>query len=103
MSEQADQELYPVQYIYHNNRYAGLLYDVDGNALRGESGETLNVFKEELKDMMVSKKIRFMHYISQEPTYAYFITNAEQLGRFMVERKDGSRIREKAYHVYLDY
>jgi hypothetical protein len=102
MSETSE-ELFPVQIVYHHNRYAGVLYDVDGNILRGESGQTLNVFKEELKDMMIDRKIRFMHFLKEEPTYSYFITSHEQLGRFHIERREGSRKRGKAYHVYPDY
>lgn len=102
MSE-AEPELFPVRYVYHHNRYAGRLYDVEGNVLRGESGDCLNVFKEELKDMLVSKKIRFMHFLSKEPTYAYFITSEAQLGRFHIERSEGSTKRYKQVHVYPDY
>lgn len=96
-------EIFPVRIVYHNNRYASQLYDVDGDVLRGQTGEILNVFREELKDMLVSKKIRFMHYMTTEPTYAYFITSNEQLGRFLVERKEGSKNPMKCYHVYADY
>lgn len=96
-------ELYPVRLVYHNNRYAGKLYDVDGNILRGESGEAMNVFKEEFRDMLDSKKIHFMHYLTKEPTYAYFVTNEEQLGRFFLERQEGSTNPNKCYHVYMDY
>lgn len=104
MSETASEvELFPVRMVYHHNRYAGVLYDVDGNVLRGESGQTLNVFKEELKDMMVENKIRFMHYLTKEPTYSYFITSPEQLGRFHIERTEGSRKQGKTFHVYPDY
>lgn len=79
-----------------------MLYDVDGNLLRGESGDILNVFKEELKDMMIDHKIRFVHNVTQEPTYAYFVTSAEQLARFYRERDEGSN-QERSYHVYLDF
>lgn len=79
------------------------MYDVDGNVMRGESGDILNVFKEEMKDMMVSSKIRFMHYLSTEPTYAYFIVSPEQLGRFHIERNEGAPKPGKHYHVYADY
>lgn len=99
----SDAETFPVRYVYHHNRYAGILYDVDGDVLRGDSGQILNVFKEELKDMMVEKKIRFMHYLTKEPTYSYFIVNAEQLGRFHLERMEGSPKENKSYHVYPDY
>lgn len=99
----SDAETFPVRYVYHHNRYAGILYDVDGDVIRGESGQVLNVFKEELKDLMVEKKIRFMHYLTKEPTYSYFIVNAEQLGRFHLERTEGSPKPNKSYHVYPDY
>lgn len=92
-----------MRFVYHNNLYAGLLYDVDGNILLGETGQHLNVFKEELKDMLVGKKIRFMHYLTKEPTYAYFVTSPEQLGRFCLERNEGSPIEDKCYHVYPDF
>lgn len=104
MSETESQhELFPVRMVYHHNRYAGVLYDVDGNILRGESGQILNVFKEEMKDMMMENKIRFMHYLTKEPTYSYFITSPEQLGRFHLERTEGSRKPGKTFHVYPDY
>lgn len=96
-------ELYPIHYHHHNNRYSDTLYDVDGNVLRGESGRQLNVFQEELKDMMIEKKIRFMHFLHKEPTYAYFITSVEQLGRFHVERTEGSTTQGKTYHIYPDF
>lgn len=96
-------EVYPVEIIYHENRYSKILFDVDGNVLVGESGSPLNVFQEELKDALIDKKIRFMHYTSKEPTYAYFITSNEQLGRFHIERFEGSPKPNKQYHVYVDY
>ena len=94
--------LHPVRLVLHHNRYAGILYDVDGNILRGDSGLPLNVFREEMKDAMVKGEVRFMHYLTKEPTYAYFITSAEQLGRFIIERKDGAPRRGTRYHVYID-
>jgi hypothetical protein len=104
MSETESQhELFPVRMVYHHNRYAGVLYDVDGNVLRGESGQLLNVFREEMKDMMMENKLRFMHYLTKEPTYSYFITSPEQLGRFHLERTEGSRKPGKTFHVYPDY
>lgn len=95
-------ERYPVRLVHHNNRYAGHLFDVDGNVLRGESGDVLNVFKEEMKDMMISKKVRFIHQAAKEPTYAYFITDPEQCGRFLLDREEGSIMPDKCYHVYPD-
>lgn len=104
MSETAShRDLFPVRMVYHHNRYKGILYDVDGNVLRGESGQLLNVFCEEMKDMMIDNKIRFMHYLTKEPTYSYFITSPEQLGRFHIERTEGSREPGKSFHVYPDY
>lgn len=102
MSECESSPKFPVRLIYHHNRYAGQLLDVDGNVLRGDSGDVLNVFKEELKDMMIAGRIRFIHYMTSEPTYAYFITSHEQLGRFHIERSEGSPIPHTAYHVYID-
>lgn len=99
----SEQELYPVKMVFHKNRYAGILYDVDGNILCGESGDPLNVFKEELKDLLIERRIRFMHYLTSEPTYAYFIVDPEQLGRFHLERTEGSPRWGKTYHVYTDY
>jgi hypothetical protein len=99
----SDVELYPVEIVYHHNRYASTLVDVDGNVLVGEDGRNLNVFREELKDKLVLKEIRFMHYLTKEPTYAYFITSAEQLGRFHLERIEGAPKPYKKYHVYPDY
>lgn len=99
----SEPELFPVRMVYHNNRYASQLYDVDGNILRGESGIALNVFKEEFKDMLQNKTITFMHYLTTEPTYAYFITSDEQLGRFFLDRQEGSPNPNKCYHVYPDY
>lgn len=103
MSETTSEERYPVRFVYHSNRYAGILFDVDGNVLRGESGDTMNVFKEEMKDMMIANKIRFVHYLTTEPTYAYFIMSPEQLGRFHIERTEGAPKPGKEYHVYPDY
>lgn len=99
----SEPELFPVEIIYHHNRYGSYLLDVDGQPLVGKSGHRLNVFREELKDMMIAREIRFMHYLKQEPTYAYFITSNEQLGRFHVERFEGCRHAGKQYHVYADY
>jgi phage antirepressor YoqD-like protein len=92
-----------VEIIYHHNRYSSVLYDVDGNVLVGETGRHLNVFQEELKNMLIEKKIRFMHHMSKEPTYAYFITSNEQLGRFHIERFEGSTTPKTKFHVYPDY
>lgn len=102
MSETASEQRFPVKYHFHKNRYAGTLVDVDGVVLEGETGMKLNVFREELKDMLVSKKIRFWHYLSKEPTYAYFTTSQQQLDRFIEERRDGALIPNTVYHVYLD-
>lgn len=97
------EQLYPIEMVYHHNRYASVLYDVDGNVLVGESGRHLNVFQEELKNMLMDRRIRFMHYMTKEPTYAYFITDPEQLGRFHIERIEGSPEEHTKYHVYPDY
>lgn len=102
MSESSG-EYYPIEIVYHHNRYASRLVDVDGSVLVDAEGRPLNVFREQLKDMLTSKEIRFMHYLSKEPTYAYFITSPEQLGRFHLERSEGSLERGKKYHVYPDY
>lgn len=103
MSDKASEpELFPVKMVYHRKRYAAELFDVDGDLLVGKTGSILNVFKEELKDMMIAKEIRFLHYMSKEPTYAYFITSNEQLDRFHIERTEGSRDPHKSYHVYID-
>lgn len=99
----SETELYPVSFRYYKNRYAGILYDVDGNVLRGETGEPLNVFKEEFKDLLVEKRIYFLHHLSTEPTYAYFIVDPEQLGRFHLERTEGAPKKGVTYHVYADY
>lgn len=99
----SEPEVYPVEMVYHHNRYESILYDVDGNVLTGESGRQLNVFQEELKDALIEKKIRFMHYLSKEPTYAYFVVSPEQLGRFCIERVEGSPLPNTKYHVYPDY
>jgi hypothetical protein len=93
---------YKVKIVHHKNRYASTLYDVDGHELVGESGEKLNVFKEEFKDMLMAKKIRFIHYLGHEPTYAYFVTNSWQLDTFQVERQGGSTTEGKVFHVYTD-
>ena len=104
MSETTEEtRTYPVELVYQHNRYSSTLVDVDGNVLKGKDGRNLNVFREELKDMMISKEIRFMHYLSKEPTYAYFITSPEQLGRFHIERTEGSPRVGKKYYVYIDY
>lgn len=102
MSQTSSEGYFPVKFEKHYNRYASVLYDVDGNPLVGETGETLNVFKEELKDLMIKRKIRFMHYMEKEPTYAYFVTAAEQLGRFCIDREEGSSRPNTTYHIYPD-
>lgn len=99
----SEHETYPIEIVYHHNRYGSKLLDVDGRPLIGRTGRLLNVFQEELKDMMVSKEIRFIHYLTKEPTYAYFITSPEQLGRFHIERYEGSPKPHTKYHVYADY
>lgn len=102
MSECESSPKYPVKLVHHYNRYAGHLLDVDGDVLRGDSGDALNVFKEELKDMMESGRIRFIHYMEKEPTYAYFIISEEQWTRFKEEREEGSSTPYTKYHVYID-
>jgi hypothetical protein len=99
----SEPELYPVRFIYHNNTYSGTLYDVDGNVLIGETGQKLNIFKEEMKDMLIAKKIRYIHYMGKEPTYSYFITESGQVDRFILERLEGGPNPDKYYHVYPDY
>lgn len=99
----SEAETFPVEIVYHHNRYASILYDLDGDTLVDDDGRPLNVFREELKDKLMSKEIRFMHYLTKEPTYAYFITSPEQLGRFHLERTEGCRTPGKQYHVYADY
>lgn len=102
MSDGSVQELYPIKLVMHYNRYEGTLFDVDGNILTGETGLRLNVFKEEMKDMMVEKKIRCIHYMSKEPTYIYFVVDQEQVNRFQRHRDQGSTYPEMTYHVYPD-
>lgn len=102
MSDSSDETLYPVSYIYHRNRYGSTLFDVDGRHLLGESGSRLNVFKEEMKDMLAEKKVRCIHYMTKEPTYIYFVIDQEQVDRFQWERDNGSYNPKRIYHVYLD-
>lgn len=101
-STESDEIRYPIKMEYHRNRYASTLFDVDGCVLTGMTGEPLNVFKEELKDMMMEKLIWFVHYMAKEPTYAYFVITQEQRDRFQYEREYGSLERNKVYHVYID-
>lgn len=101
MSETSDQ-LYPIVWVKHFDRYQSKLYDVDGYLLVGEEGEPLNVYKEELKDMMINRKIRFVHYLATEPTYCYFVTSQEQVDRFQKDRDGGSKTFDKHYHIYPD-
>ena len=101
MSEDSNR-LYPVTYVRHYDRYRKSLYDVDGYLLQGEHGDALHVWKEEFKDMLVAKKIRFIHYMASEPTYCYFIQSQEQAERFQQEREEGSRFPYKRYHIYPD-
>lgn len=102
MSETTE-ELFPVTLVYHGNRYSSRLFDVDGNPLVGDTGMYLNVFTEEFKDMLVSKRIRFIHHLRHEPTYAYFVVSDEQERRFQQERSEGSYTPKTAYHVYPDF
>lgn len=97
-----EESLYPIRFNYLRNTYSSVLYDVDGNVLVGETGQILNVYKEELKDMLQQKKIRYLHYLQTEPTYTYFITSTEQLERFHADRQEGSPVMGKTYHVYTD-
>jgi hypothetical protein len=93
---------FPIKLVMHRNTYANTLFDVDGNVLVGDSGFNLNVFREEMKDMMISKKVRCIHYMTKEPTYCYFITDQEQMDRFQRHRDNGSQYPEMNYHVYPD-
>lgn len=106
MSESGDSQStatkFPIKLVMHRNTYASTLFDVDGNVLVGESGHNLNVFREEMKDMMISKKVRCIHYMAKEPTYCYFITDQEQMDRFQRHRDNGSQYPEMNYHVYPD-
>lgn len=101
-SGSSENTLYPVKLAMHRNTYASTLFDVDGNILVGESGRNLNVFREEMKDMMIQKKVRCIHYMSKEPTYIYFIVDQEQANRFQRHRDNGSTYPEMTYHVYPD-
>ena len=103
MSESGQSEpVYPIKLVMHRSTYASTLFDVDGNVLVGESGRNLNVFREEMKDMMISKKVRCIHYISKEPSYRYFVVDQEQVDRFQKHRDHGSTFPEMTYHVYPD-
>lgn len=102
MSESSEERLYPIKLVYHRNRYASVLLDVNGNELIGETGAVMNVFKEEMKDMLVERKIRCIHYMKREPTYIYFVINQEQAETFQLDRDHGSAFPNRCYHVYLD-
>ena len=54
----SEAERFPVRLVYHHNRYSGTLYDVDGNVLRGETGELLNVVNETMQPTSVSLWLR---------------------------------------------
>jgi hypothetical protein len=101
-SSDTDETRYPIKLEFHHNRYRETLYDVDGCVLTGMTGLPLNVFKQELNTMLTERKIRFIHYMEKEPTYAYFVITDNQLDRFLMEREHGSLKRGKVYHVYLD-
>lgn len=97
----SDPSVCPIKLVTHRNTYASTLFDVDGNVLVDESGVKLNVFREEMKDMMIAKKVRCIHYMTKEPTYIYFVTDQEQVDRFQQHRDHGSPY-PVSYHVYLD-
>jgi hypothetical protein len=103
MSESASETtLFPITFQYHYNTYAGTLYDVEGNVLVGDGGQRLNVFQVELKEKLITKAIRFIHCMSSDPTYAYFIQSDEQQSRFLYDRVHGHENPNMTYHVYPD-
>lgn len=98
----SEPEVYPIHLVMHYNRYKGTLFDVEGNILMGESGLKLNVFREEMKDMMSDQKVRCIHYMTKEPSYIYFIVNQDQADKFQHYRDHGSPFPGTYYHVYPD-
>lgn len=98
----SEPEVYPIHLVMHRNRYKDTLFDVEGNVLVGESGLKLNVFREEMKDMMIDKKVRCIHYMTKEPSYIYFVVNQQQADHFQYCRDNGSPFQGTHFHVYPD-
>jgi len=95
------QRLYPIKYQDHKSAYTKVLYDVEGNALKSDSGVCLSVHRKEMKEAFDSNQVRFIHYMSSEPNYRYFVTSETQLQMFQKHRDHGAPDK-KVYHVYLD-
>ena len=95
---------YPVMYNHHRSTYDRVLYDIDGNVLRDENGDLLNVYTVAFREALQRKTVRCIHVCMQRPGYRYFITSQSQQDRFMHERDKGFALSSAPveYHVYDD-
>lgn len=99
MSE--EQPLYQIHYAMHgSSMYKRRLYDIEGKLLRDSNGIPLTIYHPQFKELLDSQKIRIIHCI--HPGYRYFIQSEAQLNRFHEERKHGSVIPNRYYHIYND-
>ena len=91
---------YPIKMLDHGSTYGKVLYDVEGNALKDQSGKYLNIWTTAMKDAFAEGKLRAIHNL-KEPSYRYFVTSQKQQQRFQTHRDSGAP-RKVLYHVYLD-
>jgi hypothetical protein len=99
--QESSTRLYPIKYQGHKSPYAKVLYDVEGNPLKSDRDVYLSVHRKEMKEAFDSNQLRFIHYMSSEPNYRYFVTSESQLQNFQKHRDHGAP-SNKVYHVYLD-
>lgn len=100
VDEDACQPIYKITLMCKKSIYAHQLMDVEGNVLRNEAGQVLNVYKHEFADYLKEGKVRFIHAVS--PGFAYFITSRAQLNRFLYDRKYGGECMGVKYFIYAD-
>jgi len=95
---------FPVRFVFHHNIYSRHLYDVEGNVLRDNYGEAMNVFSKSMQDAFDSGHLRLLRNSTMTcDCYRYFITSNNQLERFIEERDyKSSRGPDIEYHIYPD-
>ena len=92
--------VYPVRFTDHQNIYARIVYDIEGNPLKDINGVYLNVYTSLMKAAFDSQHLRLIHCM-KEPTYRFFVTSVQQLNDFYNHRQKGASYK-RLCHVYVD-
>lgn len=103
-SSEGSDVLYRIHMVDHKDVFSKILYDVEGNILRTQTGRLINVFRDNMEEAMNTGHVTvYRNSTMSGITYRYFATSKEQMRKFIYERENGTYVGPNVrYHVYVD-